>query len=69
MILGAYSALTRAGETRYFSGKRGLLLDCEPSLAMFFGPSLALARNESQGGFIMRRVTRDASPGTTICSA
>jgi putative transposase len=63
MMLGAYSPLTRAGRTRYFSGKRGLLLDCEPSLAMFCGPSLALARNESQGGFIMRSVTRHAPRG------
>ena len=38
---GAYCALTRAGGLRYFPGKWRLLLDCEPSLAMFFGPSLA----------------------------
>jgi putative transposase len=56
MMLGAYSPLTCAGGMGYFSGKRGLLLDCEPSLAIFLQPSLALARNESQGGFIMRSV-------------
>ena len=37
----AYSALTRAGVLGYFAGKQGLLLDCGPSSAMFFEPSLA----------------------------
>jgi hypothetical protein len=48
---GAHSPLTRAGDLGYFSGKRGLLLDYEPSLAMFFGPSLAWFPIKAKEGF------------------
>ncbi len=56
MVLGAYFALTHTGRMAYSSGRRGLLLNWGPSLAIFVKPSLALCHYESQGGFIMHSV-------------